>query len=886
MELPAARHIQSMGEPVKRFHQARMVDCVRLGGSGAVAAGLVRLMVRDAAFQAFLRYNYLPSGVLDHVSLYVPYLLALSAALLLGIAFHVPAFVRRALRSWWEGVTSGLALLPFTSTLVGLTVHFPSTWWRVTVVCGAMAASFLSSFVLYLKAAATAQDTPLEDDLRVSPQARSAAGTQLSDSDDPISTWKEDALGRASLVDSMCVKLMISKSPVLAVFGEFGSGKTSILNLLSEHLAEKAIVVSFSTWLPGSQETLTAYLLSDIANQCEKYYIVPGLRKSAQRLAKALGKNVPLVRDYLQSLPAATQKDDIDTLKAALSRLPKRVIVLLDELDRMEKEELLTLLKVIRGISTLPNISFVCAGDRRTIIETAKGKFNDKTNTYFEKFFPVSIQIPEVSPETSRKAGTERLVAVFNGRNWFENKSEVDAFRSHIDKIWDQRIAPFCRTLRAIGLLANDVGTAAAPLRREVNPVDLTLIHLLRRFKPALYEIVSKNSEALTGGESILRGGAYHLDKEKEGIHKKLLAEIGKAVPDEEELTQVKGLLSELFPLFAETNDRLWAMRHQRQDEDAKRISDPGIFPAYFRYELPEAIFSSVEMDGLLRRMGSATNADDRERTFLDTLNSMEKGSLRRDDFLRKLAEAATKSLPLPIGRPLVHAAMKAADKYTYDVLPTFGEAGHVLRIVLRISLRLQHAERTAMLCECVLDATDNTMAHHILTVLTAPHVDFNLEVPFAEVYPSFTKRMRKRYGRHVDAAVVDLSRSDPWAFDLWGKNKIDGVAIDPEDRAIQRDFWLRYIGSSKSRFAQAFRGFFLPVAHYSEDPTPLVENKISVAEVRRLYEQLPDNGSLTEVDRQTLRTVRRFLDGDFKNGVDPMHLYTDAALGDVPRSV
>ena len=45
-------------------------------------------------------------------------------------------------------------------------------------------------------------------------------------------------------------------------------------------------------------------------------------------------------------------------------------------------------------------------------------------------------------------------------------------------------------------------------------------------------------------------------------------------------------------------------------------------------------------------------------------------------------------------------------------------------------------------------------------------------------------------------------------------------------------------------------------------------------------------DGSLTEVDRQTLRTVRRFLDGDFKNGVDPMHLYTDAALGDVPRSV
>src|SRR4029077_11479029 len=124
-------------------------------------------------------------------------------------------------------------------------------------------------------------------DLRV-PHKRTRTGSQWSESDDPIRTWEEDALGRASLVDSMSVKLMISKSPVLALFGELGSGKTSTLNLLREHLDRKAIVVSFRTWLPGTQETFTAYLLSDIANECQKHYVVPGLRKSAKRLARAL----------------------------------------------------------------------------------------------------------------------------------------------------------------------------------------------------------------------------------------------------------------------------------------------------------------------------------------------------------------------------------------------------------------------------------------------------------------------------------------------------------------------------------------------------------------------------------------------------------------------
>jgi KAP family P-loop domain len=122
-------------------------------------------------------------------------------------------------------------------------------------------------------------------------------------------------------------------------------------------------------------------------------------------LATALGQKVPLLSDYLKLLPAATQKDDIDKLKSALTRLPKRVVVL-DEIDRMEKEEIITLLKVIRGISTLPNLSFVCALDRRTIVKTVKGEFSEN-NEYFEKFFPVLIPVPEPDPWTfaERKRG-------------------------------------------------------------------------------------------------------------------------------------------------------------------------------------------------------------------------------------------------------------------------------------------------------------------------------------------------------------------------------------------------------------------------------------------------------------------------------------------------
>lgn len=712
-----------------------------------------------------------------------------------------------------------------------------------------------------------------EDEFKVPPSVRSLAGSQLEESDDPIKSWAQDALGRAALVDSLSVKIMIAKAPVLVLSGAFGSGKASTLNLLGEHLGDKAITVSFSTWLPGSAETLSSYLLADIANECKKQYVVPGLRQSARRLATALGQKVPLLSDYLKLLPVPTQKDDIENLKSALVRFPKRVVVLLDEIDRMEKEELVTLLKVIRGISTLPNLTFVCAGDRRTIVETVKGEYSDKNNEYFEKFFPVLIQVPEPDPAGLHRAGTERLVAAFAGRDWFENEPEKTKFRDQIEKLWDGRIAPYCRNLRTIGLLANDVSVAAAPLRREVDPVDLTLIELLRRFKPVIYELVARNSLALTGGESMLRGGPFQTDEDADKNKAEFLADLKSALPDDDDLDQVKGVLFELFPLLSKGGGPLKRprpLRKDQTDESDKRISEPGMFPAYFRYEIPDAIFSSVEMASLLRQFEHAATQTARAIVFLDTLQSMEKGSLKRDDFLRKLADSV-KSIPVPVAKSLGEAAVKASAKYAYDMFPSFGEAGHVLRMILLIAQRLSQTERVAFLQECILNASDDTMAFRILTILTQQKDDSKIDVSVADLYASFAMRMRKRYGRDVDAADVDLTASDPWALDYWGRDfSASGIKTNPEDRKIQNDFWLRYIGNSRARLAKAFREFFLPPAAYSEDPAPLVQNRIYLEDLKRLYEELPEDATLTNADRQSLALLDRFLKGDFKNGINP----------------
>jgi hypothetical protein len=397
---------------------------------------------------------------------------------------------------------------------------------------------------------------------------------------------------------------------------------------------------------------------------------------------------------------------------------------------------------------------------------------------------------------------------------------------------------------------------------------------MLKRFKPYAHRLIANNSFALTGGESLARGGSFHDEKDEEQARNKLIAELKQAIPNEDEFEQVRGVIEELFPVVSKT-DRQWRRSRLRgKDLTAegtdKRIREAGIFPAYFRYELPDAIFSSVEMASMLHRFEHAASQAVRETVFLDTLHSMGKGSLKRDDFLRKLAESA-KSLHASVSKPLGEAAIRASAEYMYDMFPAFGEAGHVLRTVLFIAQKLSHSDRVAFLQKCILTASDDTMALRILTILTQQKDETKLDVSVSELYGSFTDRMRKRYGRSADAANIDLTTSDPWAFDFWGRLNVDGITANPEDRHMQYDFWRRYIGKNRSRLAQAFRGFFLPVAVYEQNPDSVVENKIPVADLRKLYEELPQDPTLTEPDRKSLDTLRRFLDGEFRDGIGPM---------------
>lgn len=430
----------------------------------------------------------------------------------------------------------------------------------------------------------------------------------------PSSNPKDDLFGHApfskSLADSIS-RYSNADNLVLALYGPWGSGKSTVLNYVKYYLEQQPadlqpVIVTFNPWWFSGQENLARAFLGQLQA------VLPTKGKQFKELGDLLGdfaEGVGGVIDLTGMTGGAgkpvgklvgsffkRKPKDVPALKSEICKVlegaGKRILVIIDDIDRLMPEETRQLFTVIKALTNFPNVVYLLAFDREVAVQAIEGQCSMAGDRYLEKIIQVPFELPPIDRTALRAALFKRLDEVLGDtpEGLFDQSYWTNVFFDGID--------PLIQVPRDVVRFANTLSVTYPAVNGEVNPVDFIALEALRVFLPEVYGVIRADNGVLVGQGERFRYA------EDANIRKKFREQVDKIIP-EALRTSTMALLERIFPTVSETRYGGEWLSTWRRD---LRACHPDIFPVYFRLTVPLGSVSRSEISSLLSFAGSAKN--------------------------------------------------------------------------------------------------------------------------------------------------------------------------------------------------------------------------------------------------------------------------------------
>ena len=357
--------------------------------------------------------------------------------------------------------------------------------------------------------------------------------------------WREGEPDRLSFQNQ--VELHVKKigtltrnrSWTVGIVGPWGSGKTSYISMLKSSLPkDKYLVVPFNPRFAAKPAKIQELALDELADALKPYY--SGIRSLMRRYMSALqldGMNgwVQAAISLIRSAYGVTEVKQ--ELQGIIERLPKQVVFVIDDFDRLTSEEIMEVLKLIDGNANFKNIIYIAAYDHEQM-EKLLGE------SYIDKYFCIEIHVPLSLPidlinylrEEIRKIipaplRDDRLV--ITGEN---------VLLRHWHALFRKTILTMRDAKRYLNILKNDVLTIYS---RNVETEDFMLLSLLKYHNVRVYEMLYAMPNMYLQFEDVIS--------------------INPAAEDYKKMGELdKSILNILFPSNSEYNDRPSKIRKRK----------------------------------------------------------------------------------------------------------------------------------------------------------------------------------------------------------------------------------------------------------------------------------------------------------------------------------
>lgn len=230
---------------------------------------------------------------------------------------------------------------------------------------------------------------------------------------------KADAIKQFLLLDSKEIK----DFKMLALYGEWGSGKTSLMHYLDTNLSNEYSIFIFEAWKYEKDNNLALSLIDFLVSKSKSKakVTIEKLKAISISLLKGFSKSISIDFIGLSVSPGAIieqresdekeRKENYSYYKIqeefsktfvkfekSISK-GKRVLVIIDDLDRCEPENVLNLISAIKLFFTFGKETvYLCGLDKKAVKSAIKVRYENviKSDEYLEKVFDHSFNMPQV----------------------------------------------------------------------------------------------------------------------------------------------------------------------------------------------------------------------------------------------------------------------------------------------------------------------------------------------------------------------------------------------------------------------------------------------------------------------------------------------------------
>lgn len=482
-----------------------------------------------------------------------------------------------------------------------------------------------------------------------------SAGPDVVGNEAPIKGAADDLLRRdlfATRIAEILATPNLLEGRVFAIRASWGAGKSSLKNLIMEILEARrgsAKWLDFNPWQWGDGDAITAALFSQMASKLggehspEAHARAKALRKYGSILVggstalkgagdeklglaawtpvlllglAGIGVNLPglpittfvsyallggafifALGNLLKLAGADRSGEPLSSVRGDLEKRLKLLrgplIVFVDDIDRLEPEQIRMLIRQVKVNANLPNVVFVLLFQPSIVIKALNGVSDGSGADYLEKIVQANFDLPAVSPDKIFSIFMEQLAPLIERLAAPENGFTQVRWGN----ILLGGVKPSVRNLRDARRLLSSVAIHL-PMHQgegafEVNVIDFVALEALRVFEPGLHTAIANN-------KALFLQSSRFSDDRAGPANKTAIDEIVEKVVAVRREASI-ALLKELFPqiswVFGGSHyGAEWAKTWVKE----KRVCTSEMFDRYFELQIPEGTISETRLGAFL----------------------------------------------------------------------------------------------------------------------------------------------------------------------------------------------------------------------------------------------------------------------------------------------